>query len=223
MATWLVETSTVVAPMRAANCRWASGGITWSPSATRNEDGSERPTHSSRKQAVSISLNTSPPVRRRPRWSGLVVPVGSQCGCGARRLLSMASAVVTLIVKGGRSAMSDVAGLDLLPHLNEEVVHTVCVDRAPLNTTSVIVPLVDRCHRSGWLPIRVWTNSSADLDSTRRRRLLLSHSALDPRAYRAGSSSPWRFAAPYRRAHSPRRTTGRRRPLRIAQTDTRSP
>ena len=54
-----------------------------------------------------------------------------------------------------------------------------------LNTTSVIVPLVDRCHRSGWLPIRVWTNSSADLDSTRRRRLLLSHSALDPRAYRA--------------------------------------
>jgi hypothetical protein len=23
MATWLVETSTVVAPMRAANCRWA--------------------------------------------------------------------------------------------------------------------------------------------------------------------------------------------------------
>ena len=103
----------------------------------------------------------------------------------ARRLLSMASAVVTLIVKGGRSATSDVAGLDLLPHLNEEVVDTVCVDRAPLNTTSVIVPLVDRCHRSGWLPIRVWTNSSADLDSTRRRRLLLSHSALDPRAYRA--------------------------------------
>src|SRR5215207_4503654 len=27
MATWLVETSAVVAPMRAANCRWASGGI----------------------------------------------------------------------------------------------------------------------------------------------------------------------------------------------------
>ena len=24
-----------------------------------------------------------------------------------------------------------------------------------LNTTSVIVPLVDRCHRSGWRPIRV--------------------------------------------------------------------
>ena len=33
MATWLVETSTVVAPMRGANTRWASGGITWSPSA----------------------------------------------------------------------------------------------------------------------------------------------------------------------------------------------
>ena len=73
---------------------------------------------------------------------------------GARRLLPMASAVVTLIVKEGRSAISDVARLDLLPHLNEEVVDTVCVDRAPLNTTSVIVPLVDRCHRSGWLPIR---------------------------------------------------------------------
>ena len=40
MATWLVGTSTVVAPMRAANCRWASDGITWSPSATRNQDGS---------------------------------------------------------------------------------------------------------------------------------------------------------------------------------------
>src|SRR5215218_10250377 len=40
MATWLVGTSTVVAPMRAANCRWASGGITWSRSATRNQDGS---------------------------------------------------------------------------------------------------------------------------------------------------------------------------------------
>jgi len=104
---------------------------------------------------------------------------------GARRLLPMASAVVTLIVKEGRSAISDVARLDLLPHLNEEVVDTVCVDRAPLNTTSVIVPLVDRCHRSGWLPIRVWTNSCADLASARRRRLLLSHSALDPRAYRA--------------------------------------
>jgi hypothetical protein len=97
----------------------------------------------------------------------------------------MASAMVTLIVKGGLSAISDVAGLDLLPHLNEDVVDTVYVDRAPLNTTSVTVPLVDRCHRSGWLPIRVWTNSCADLASARRRRLLLSHSALDPRAYRA--------------------------------------
>ncbi len=29
MATWLVETSTVVVPMRGANCRWASGGIAW--------------------------------------------------------------------------------------------------------------------------------------------------------------------------------------------------
>jgi hypothetical protein len=38
MATWLVETSTVVAPMRAANCRSAAGGIAWSPSATRNQD-----------------------------------------------------------------------------------------------------------------------------------------------------------------------------------------
>jgi len=113
-----------------------------------------RPTHSESQAGRLISLNTSPPVRRRPRWSGSVVPVGGQCGCGARRLLSMALAVVTLIVKGGRSAMSDVAGLDLLPHLNEEVVDTVCVDRAALNTTSVIVPLVDRCHRSGWLPIR---------------------------------------------------------------------
>ena len=60
---------------------------------------------------------------------------------GARRLLPMASAVVTLIVKEGRSAISDVARLDLLPHLNEEVVDTVCVDRAPLNTTSVMFHL----------------------------------------------------------------------------------
>src|SRR6185312_12415946 len=27
MATWLVAISTLVAPMRGANCRWASGGI----------------------------------------------------------------------------------------------------------------------------------------------------------------------------------------------------
>ena len=42
MATWLVETSTVVAPMRGANCRWAAGGITWSPSAIKNHDGNAR-------------------------------------------------------------------------------------------------------------------------------------------------------------------------------------
>ena len=35
------QTSRVVALMRAANCRWASGGIAWSPSATRNQDGSD--------------------------------------------------------------------------------------------------------------------------------------------------------------------------------------
>jgi hypothetical protein len=39
MATWLVATSTVVAPMRLANWRSASGGMAWSPSATRNQDG----------------------------------------------------------------------------------------------------------------------------------------------------------------------------------------
>src|SRR4029453_9877092 len=32
----------MVAPMRGANtCRWASGGIVWSPSATRNQVGSD--------------------------------------------------------------------------------------------------------------------------------------------------------------------------------------
>src|SRR5512132_2528923 len=41
IATWLVETSTVVAPMRLANCRSASGGIAWSPSATRYHEGSD--------------------------------------------------------------------------------------------------------------------------------------------------------------------------------------
>jgi len=40
MATWLVAISTLVAPMRGANCRWASGGIAWSPSAMRNQVGS---------------------------------------------------------------------------------------------------------------------------------------------------------------------------------------
>ena len=41
IATWLVATSTVVAPMRWANSRSASGGIAWSPSATRYHDGSD--------------------------------------------------------------------------------------------------------------------------------------------------------------------------------------
>jgi hypothetical protein len=40
MATWLVATSTVVAPVLGANCRWASGGIAWSP-ASRIQDGSD--------------------------------------------------------------------------------------------------------------------------------------------------------------------------------------
>src|SRR6266498_2617441 len=42
IATWFVGTSTVVAPMRLANRRSASGGIAWSPSATRNQDGSRQ-------------------------------------------------------------------------------------------------------------------------------------------------------------------------------------
>src|SRR2546428_5989335 len=41
IATWLVGTSTVVAPMRLANSRSASGGIAWSPSATMYQDGSD--------------------------------------------------------------------------------------------------------------------------------------------------------------------------------------
>ena len=41
MATWLVAISTLVAPTRGANCRWASGGIAWSPSAMRNQVGSD--------------------------------------------------------------------------------------------------------------------------------------------------------------------------------------
>src|SRR6187401_581203 len=41
IATWLVGTSTVVAPMRLANCRSASGGIAWSPSATMYQEGSD--------------------------------------------------------------------------------------------------------------------------------------------------------------------------------------
>src|SRR2546428_6162529 len=40
IATWLAGTSTVVAPMRLANRRWASGGSAWSSVATRNQDGS---------------------------------------------------------------------------------------------------------------------------------------------------------------------------------------
>src|SRR3984885_322915 len=41
IATWLDGTSTVVAPMRAANCRSASGGIASSLVATRYQDGSD--------------------------------------------------------------------------------------------------------------------------------------------------------------------------------------
>src|SRR5260221_1581471 len=40
IATWLDGTSTVVAPMRLANRRSASGGIAWSSAATRYQDGS---------------------------------------------------------------------------------------------------------------------------------------------------------------------------------------
>src|SRR5580704_6501379 len=40
IATWLDGTSTVVAPMRLANRRWASGGIASSFVATRNQVGS---------------------------------------------------------------------------------------------------------------------------------------------------------------------------------------
>src|SRR5690348_14871847 len=39
IATWLEGISTVVAPMRAANCRSASGGSASSPAATRYQDG----------------------------------------------------------------------------------------------------------------------------------------------------------------------------------------
>src|SRR6266699_4442128 len=40
IATWLDGTSTVLAPMRLANRRWASGGSAWSSAATRNQVGS---------------------------------------------------------------------------------------------------------------------------------------------------------------------------------------
>jgi hypothetical protein len=40
----------------------------------------------------------------------------------------VASAVVALIVEGGGSTVSDFAGLDFLPDLDEEVVQTVDVD-----------------------------------------------------------------------------------------------
>src|SRR5438270_13949430 len=40
IATWLAGTSTVVAPMRLANRRSASGGIAWSSAATMYQDGS---------------------------------------------------------------------------------------------------------------------------------------------------------------------------------------
>src|SRR6201993_3968627 len=39
IATWLDGISTVVAPMRLANRRSASGGIAWSSAATRYQDG----------------------------------------------------------------------------------------------------------------------------------------------------------------------------------------
>src|SRR4029077_8719330 len=41
IATWLVGISTVVAPMRAANWRSASGGMTSSPVATMNQVGND--------------------------------------------------------------------------------------------------------------------------------------------------------------------------------------
>src|SRR6266571_8613866 len=41
MATWLDGTSMVVAPMRLANSRSASGGMAWSWVATRYQDGSD--------------------------------------------------------------------------------------------------------------------------------------------------------------------------------------
>jgi hypothetical protein len=41
MATWLAGTSMVVAPMRLANSRSASGGMAWSWVATRYQDGSD--------------------------------------------------------------------------------------------------------------------------------------------------------------------------------------
>src|ERR1700722_17224844 len=40
IATWLDGISTVVAPIRAANCRSAAGGRAWSSVATRYQDGS---------------------------------------------------------------------------------------------------------------------------------------------------------------------------------------
>src|SRR6201993_4922894 len=40
IGTWLEGISTVVAPMRLANRRSASGGIAWSSAATRYQDGS---------------------------------------------------------------------------------------------------------------------------------------------------------------------------------------
>src|ERR1700753_3990541 len=41
MARCPASTSMVVAPMRLANSRSASGGMAWSPVATRNQDGSD--------------------------------------------------------------------------------------------------------------------------------------------------------------------------------------
>ena len=66
IATWLVETSMVVAPIRPANCRWASG---WSPCGR-----SSRPLHQGPPRA--------PPPRPAPRRS---LPDRHR-GCRAQRL-----------------------------------------------------------------------------------------------------------------------------------------
>jgi hypothetical protein len=101
--------------------------------------------------------------------------------------------------------MGDVAGPDLLPHLNEEVVDTVCVDRAPLNTTSVIVPFV----------VRISTRLGAGACCCPTPPSM--HVLIGPliftvalcRTVSAGAQSP--------------QNNRPRRPLRIAQTGTRSP
>ena len=58
----------MVAPIRGANCRSASGGIAWSPSATRNQDGSDfqagTPITSPRASAVQRLLHREHDLRR---------------------------------------------------------------------------------------------------------------------------------------------------------------